>query len=75
VNNGSRGYHEIAAVVTKGRLSYPTISYVDDQGRVLEASPGYKTADQFKVYLSYYAGEAYKTKTFQEFAESLTGEL
>lgn len=75
VDNGSRGYHEIAAVVTKGRLSYPTISYVDDQGRVLEASPGYKTPDQFKVYLSYYAGEAYKTKSFQEFSEAYAGGL
>ncbi len=70
VDNGRRGYHEIAAVVTKGRLSYPTISYVDGQGRVLEASPGYKTADQFKIYLAYYKEEAYKTKTFQEFADS-----
>ena len=75
VDNGRRGYHEIAAVVTKGRLSYPTISYVDEQGRVLEAAPGYKTADQFKVFLAYYSGEAYKTKTFQEFTESYTSGL
>ena len=68
VDNGRRGYHEIAAIVTKGRLSYPTISYVDDQGRVLEASPGFKSADQFKIHLAYYAGEAYKTKDFADFA-------
>ncbi len=74
VDNGRRGYHEIAAIVTKGRLSYPTISYVDDQGKVLEASPGYKTADQFKVYLSYYVEDAYKTKTFQEYYDSLQAE-
>ncbi len=67
VSSGQRGYHEVAAIVTKGRLSYPTISYLDAQGKVLEASPGYKTADQFKIYLAYYAGDAYKTKTFEEF--------
>lgn len=72
VDNGSRGYHEIAAIVAKGRLSYPTISYVDGQGRVLEASPGYKTAEQFKVHLAYYKEEAYKTSSFQEFAETYT---
>lgn len=75
VQSGKRGYHEIAAIVTKGRLSYPTISYVDDQGRVLEAAPGFKTPDQFKIHLSYYAGEAYKTQTFQEFSESFQAEL
>jgi len=71
VDNGRRGYHEIAVVVTNGRLSYPTISYVD-QGKVLEASPGYKTADQFKVYLAYYSEEAYKTETFQDFSAAYT---
>lgn len=75
VDNGRRGYHEIAAIVTKGRLSYPTISYVDDQGKVLEAAPGYKTAEQFKVYLSYYAEDAYKTKTFEEYSASLRAGL
>ena len=75
IDNGRRGYHEIAAIVTKGRLSYPTISYVDDQGKVLEAAPGFKSADQFKVYLSYYSSDAYKTKTFQEFTDSYQAEL
>ena len=71
VDNGGRGYHEIAAIVTKGRLSYPTISYVDGQGRVLAAAPGYKTPDQFKVYLSYFGGDAYKTWDFEAYKESL----
>ena len=72
VDNGRRGYHEIAAVVTRGRLSYPTISYVDAQGKVLEAAPGYKTADQFRVYLAYYADGAYKDQSFDEFSASHT---
>ena len=75
VQSGRRGYHEVAAIVTKGQLSYPTISYVDDQGRVLEAAPGFKPPEQFKVHLSYYAGEAYKTQTFQEFSESFQSDL
>lgn len=68
VDNGRRGYHEIAAIVTKGRLSYPTISYLNAQGKVLEAAPGYKTADQFRVYLAYYSEGAYKSQTFAEFS-------
>jgi thioredoxin-related protein len=72
VDSGRRGYHEIAAVVTRGRLSYPTISYVDAQGKVLEAAPGYKTADQFRVYLAYYAHGAYLSQTFDEFSAGYT---
>jgi thioredoxin-related protein len=68
VANGRRGYHEMAAIVTKGRLSYPTISYVDAQGKVLQAAPGYKTPEQFRVYLEYYSGDAFKNQTFEEFS-------
>lgn len=74
VDNGRRGYHEIAVIVTRGRLSYPTISYVDAQGKVLEASPGFKTPDQFRVYLDYYAEEAYKTQSFDEFSAGYAGQ-
>jgi thioredoxin-related protein len=74
VDNGRRGYHEIAAIVTRGRLSYPTISYVDADGRVLEAAPGYRTPDQFRVHLAYYAEGAYKTQSFDEFSAAYAGE-
>lgn len=75
VDNGRRGYHEVAAIVTKGRLSYPTISYIDHQGRVLEAAPGFKTVSQFNMYLAYYSSEAYKSKTFEEFSDTFQAEL
>ena len=72
VDNGGRGYHEIAAVVTKGRLSYPTISYVDEEGRVLQAAPGFKTPEQFKVYLNYYAEGIYKNQDFESYMAGFT---
>jgi len=74
VDNGGRGYHEIAAIVTRGRLSYPTISYLSPQGKVLEAAPGYKTVDQFNIYLAYYSQGAYKNQTFDEFSASYTAQ-
>ena len=75
VDNGSRGYHELAAIVTKGRLSYPTISYVDELGRVINAVPGYQGPDQFKVFLAYYNGDAYKTQDFEAFKAGFTSGL
>ena len=70
VESGRSGYHEVAAILTQGRLGYPTISYVDDQGKLLEASPGYKTADQLKVHLAFYADGSYKTTSFEEFSQA-----
>jgi thioredoxin-related protein len=67
VDNGRKGYHELAAIVTKGRLSYPTISCVDEKGRVLNAYPGYKDAKQFKLFLAYFNEDAYIDKTWEEY--------
>jgi thioredoxin-related protein len=72
VDNGRRGYHEVAAVVTNGRLVYPTISYLSDRGEVLKVAPGYLDAAKFKIYLEYYSGEAYKEQDFDDYKASLT---
>jgi thioredoxin-related protein len=69
VDNGRKGYHELAAIVTKGRLSYPTISVVDERGRVLNAYPGYKDADQFKLFLAYFNEDVFKTQTWEEYRD------
>lgn len=63
IDNGKRGYHEVAAILTKGRLSYPTIVYLDEELRHIEVEPGYKTADVLSKRLIYFNEEKYKAKT------------
>jgi thioredoxin-related protein len=62
VDQGRRGYHEVAAILTKGRLSYPTIVYLDEELRHIEVEPGYKTAEQLSEKLIYYHEERYKVR-------------
>lgn len=71
VDNGRRGYHELAAIVTRGRLSYPTVSYVGPRGRVLLVAPGYVEPEQFKVFLAYFNGDAYQKYPFEVFRDSV----
>jgi thioredoxin-related protein len=72
-DKGGRGYHELAAIVTRGRLIYPTISYVDARGRVINAVPGYQGPDQFKIFLDYYKEDAYKKQDWEEFRAAHAG--
>lgn len=62
IDNGRRGYHEVAAILTKGRLSYPTIVYLDEELRHIGVEPGYKTAEQLSQKLIYYNEEKYKAQ-------------
>jgi thioredoxin-related protein len=67
VENGRRGYHEVAAIVTNGRLVYPTISYISEEGKVLKVAPGYQDAASLKVYLAWFTTGSYKDQDFDEF--------
>lgn len=60
INNGRRGYHEVAAILTNGRLSYPTIVYLNEELRHIGIEPGYKDVAQLKERLLYYSEEKYK---------------
>lgn len=62
VDQGKRGYHEVAAILTKGRLSYPTIVYLDEELRHIQIEPGYKTPEQLSSKLTYYNEEKYKAR-------------
>ena len=68
VDNGRRGYHELAAAVTNNRLSYPTVSVLDEQGRLVNVKAGYQGPDQFAIFLEFYRSEAYKTQSWEDYS-------
>lgn len=77
VKNGKRGYHELAAEITRGRLSYPTIVFLDENQSVIQPVPGYKSPEQFEQIITYFArNEHLKTpwESYQKAYQPLTKE-
>ncbi|MCO6488881.1 MAG: DUF255 domain-containing protein [Phaeodactylibacter sp.] len=60
VKDGQRGYHELAAELLKGRLSFPTVVFLDENLDVIQSIVGYKTPRQFERIATYFAGGHYK---------------
>lgn len=54
VEEGRRGYHELPAALMGGKMSYPTIVFLDDQMRNLSPLPGYKGPKDFMALLEYF---------------------
>ena len=75
IDNGRRGYHEMAVILTKGRLSYPTIVYLDKDLRHLDVVPGFVNAEQFEIYLAYFNEGADKKTTIDKYAQNFKGKL
>ena len=56
VESGRRGYHELPAKLMGGKMSYPTIVFLNPQVQVYQALPGYKSKTDFLPIIQYIKG-------------------
>jgi len=64
---GRRGYHELANEIMSGRMSYPTVVFMDENQRVIQPIPGFQDANTFEMIIIYFAENHYKTVPWQKF--------
>jgi thioredoxin-related protein len=69
VDKGRRGYHELAARLMNGKMSYPTFVLLDDKGELIQPLPGFQTAEDLKPILLFIGQEHYKEKSWEEYLE------
>lgn len=75
VKQGKRGYHELAAALLQGKMSYPSIVYLDEELNMIQPVPGYQDAAQFEKVIKYFGGNHYKNKKFEDFQKEFTSSL
>ncbi len=75
VAQGKRGYHELAAALLNGKMSYPNIVYLDEDLKMIQPIPGYMAPPQFEQIINFIAGGHYKTTPFDEFKKSFESQL
>ena len=59
VAQGRRGYHELAAGMLQGKLSYPATVFLDRNFDMLTNIPGYQPPNSMMAFLSYFKDELY----------------
>jgi len=69
VPNGKRGYHQLAVEITKGRLGYPTVVFLDENMEVIQAIAGYKEPGEFEKILSYFAQDYHKKMSWEKYLQ------
>jgi thioredoxin-related protein len=68
VPSGRRGYHELAAALLQGKLSYPTVVFLDEEMNMLSPVPGYQQVQPFMQIAKYFGDNIYKDKDWQSYA-------
>jgi len=72
--NGKRGHHELAAELTKGNLSYPSVVFLDEELKVLQSVSGYKNHTLFQQIMAYYGKDYHKKVTWSSFRNTVVPE-
>lgn len=70
VANGRRGYHELAARLLSGKLSYPSTVFLNSDFSMLYNVPGYREPKEFSTILGYTQEEGYKRVSFQDYVNN-----
>ncbi len=70
VKNGMRGYHELAAEITRGRLSYPTIVFLDEELEVIQPVPGFKNEMEFEKIITYFGRNEHKKTPWELYQQN-----
>ncbi len=67
VPSGRSGYHELAAALMQGRLSYPTTIFLDEKMNMLSPLPGYHKAQPFLNIAKYFGDNVYLDKDWKTY--------
>lgn len=67
VPNGRRGYHELAAWLLQGKLSYPTVVFLDEDFNQIQPLPGYREPKEFHPILTYFGEDQYKLMAWKDY--------
>ncbi len=67
VPSGRNGYHELAASLLQGELSYPTVLFMDEELRLITKVPGFQPASNFYAIAQYFGEDHYISQKWEDF--------
>lgn len=75
VRDGKLSYHELAAELLSGRLSFPSIVFLDDNLKVIQSINGYKTPVEFEQIVTYFAKDHHRTTPWSTYQKNFKSQL
>jgi thioredoxin-related protein len=73
--DGRRNPHDLAVALLQGKMSYPSIAYLDENNQLLTAVPGYLTPIQIEPILVFFGENHFKTANWETFSASFKGKV
>ena len=58
---GNKVYHELAIELLQGKMSYPSILFLDENLQIIQPIPGYQDAKTFEMIITYFGKNVHQT--------------
>lgn len=65
-----RGYHELPAELMGGKMSYPTLVFLDENYGIIQPLAGFQDARTLEPILAYFGSDSYKSITWTTYQAS-----
>ncbi len=75
IQDENRLAHDFARYILNGKLSYPAITFIAENGQVLSTRNGYQQAYFLEPVLYYYATDAYKAENYPDYEADFEGKI
>jgi len=75
IPSGTRGYNELAAELLQGKLSYPTIVYLDKDINLIQPIPGFQTPQALEPIINFFGSDKYRTMSWEDFSSQFKSNL
>lgn len=69
VPQGRKGYHQLAAALLQGKMSYPTVVFLNENMEIIQPLPGYQSPEDFEPILVYFATDSHTKMPFEDFRQ------
>ena len=73
VEQGRRGYNQIAKELLQDKMSYPTVVFLDENMNMIQPLAGYREAKEMQPILEYLATNGYKETPCEEWLKKREG--
>ena len=67
--------NEAAIALLQGKMSYPSIVYLDEGFNMIQPLPGYMNAKDFHQIITYFGGNYHKKEQFENYKANVYGKL
>ncbi len=70
IPRGAKGYHELASTLLSGKLSYPSVVFLNEKFEIIQVLPGYRKADEFLKIITFIGEDHYLTTSWEDFSKT-----